>query len=203
MGLYDTFLVREARCTLCGYHFRSDKCDISFQSQDFECQLDTISEGEDVRTLKPQYWLWRSNWFLGRNPKFYISLEKAKRLAKNKKKYKLWISEDGKHVCLYKNIGSRAVNFVRENAIFNMYDICPKCKELFNAKGIIKDYIFLGQLGIKKIETSPKAVKLAVSQYTWKKLQELMKKENLHDLDELMMWFITKSERPPGSRGEM
>lgn len=195
MGSYDTFLVKEAKCSLCGHHFRSDKCDINFQSKDFECLFDSISEGEDVRIRKPRYWLWKSNSFFGRNSKHYISVKKAKQLAKNKKKYSIWISDDGKRVCLYKNFGSRPVNFVRENAIFNMHATCPKCKKLFNAKGIIKDYIFLGQLGVKRIKSSTKTVKLGVSEYTWKRLRELMRKENLNELDELILLLITKSER--------
>ncbi len=195
MGMFDTFLVKEAKCTLCGHHFKSDKPDIQFQTKDFMCLLESLSEGEDTRTPKPQYWLWKSNWVFGKNSKHYISVKKAKRLEKNKEKYSVWISEDGKKVSLYKNFGSRPVNMVRENAVFNMHAQCPKCKKVFDAKGIIKDYIFLGQLGVKRIKSPPKTVKLAVSEYTWKRLQELMKKECLEDLDELISLLVTKSER--------
>ncbi|MGH9909286.1 MAG: hypothetical protein ACRD32_01465 [Nitrososphaerales archaeon] len=179
----------------CGHYFQSEKCDIRFQSKDFARLLDKISEGEDTRTLKPKNWLWKSNFFFGKNSKGYISEKKAKQLAKNKKKYNIRISDDGKSVCLYKNFGSRPVNFVKENAIFNMYVTCPKCKKVFDAKGIIKDYIFIGQLGLKRIKNPPKTVRLVVNEYTWRRLQELMKKDDLDDLDQLISLLVTKSER--------
>jgi hypothetical protein len=139
MGLFDTFIVPGASCVKCGNEY-----DANFQTKVFNSLMDVIKVGEDVRTRKPQWWLFRDNIC---DRKF--TLAKAKRIvARKPKKFKLstdTLEGNFDYVRVDKYFGSRPPNFSNiKEAEFELHDICPKCKKYYEVTGIIKKWKFVG-----------------------------------------------------------
>ena len=141
MGLYDTFVVPDNRCPLCGHLATA-----MFQTKEFEQSMDNIQVGEDVRD-KVESWFMDSSSFFSKIVKqqYKVSRPRAEMLArKYPHKYK-FETTDGSSWALYKFYGlrSRGFNHIRY-AVFEMHDVCACCNEYYEVEGYIEDYIFKG-----------------------------------------------------------
>jgi len=142
MGLFDTFSVPNTKCPSCGHVFEAD-----FQTKEFECMLDHITVGEDVRDKIEQWYLheWSNQV---NNYECKLTIKQAEALARryphlyDLRKYD---KKDKYNWALYRFAGQRDRNFswVRYGT-FPMYTSCLKCDEWYDAVGLIEDYIFKG-----------------------------------------------------------
>lgn len=139
MGLYDTFVVPKYHCPHCGHEY-----DAPFQTKDFGNEfvggsMETVTLGQDLRKPVRRVGLWYStSGVLSKK----ISKAMAEILAKDKEHYE--VEQDEGDYLIYKILKPTPIMFACKNKVFHMYDVCPKCVEWINVKGVIKDWKFKG-----------------------------------------------------------
>lgn len=140
-------------CPNCKYSYRA-----SAQTKDFGSLMDLTKQGESVKKWKILGMLYWDNCIFYGSDKERAGKLTKKKLAEFKVKHKgetvkghdgrdipRWLYTERDYLRIDEILGERQSNYSNvENATFNCYDICPKCKTWWDGTGIIKDFIFIG-----------------------------------------------------------
>ena len=137
--MFDSFMVGSVSCPNC----RRKLSNVEFQSKQFGCMLDFITEGEDVRNTVPGWFIYKDSVINGG-----MTVDQAIRLArKDPLRFRLTISHDNGATApkVEEFIGHHARSFSGiKDATFTVYTQCQYCHKRFNALGKIADYVFTG-----------------------------------------------------------